>query len=81
MRLTGNLLYRHVVYVHSLPGCISEGDTKEMALSNIKEAIELYLDPVEDDFNQLNLCMHYETSGVDVKREYRTLGVEENASL
>ena len=53
-----------------------------MALSNIKEAIELYLDPVEDDFNLLNLCMHYETSGVDVKREYRNaLGVEENASL
>jgi predicted RNase H-like HicB family nuclease len=33
----------------SLPGCISEGDTKEEALRNIKEAIELYLEPVEDD--------------------------------
>jgi predicted RNase H-like HicB family nuclease len=38
------------VYVPSLPGCISEGDTKEEALSNIKEAIELYMEPVEDDF-------------------------------
>ena len=37
------------VYVPSLPGCISEGDTKEKALANIKEAIELYLEPVEDD--------------------------------
>ncbi|MDY7034141.1 MAG: type II toxin-antitoxin system HicB family antitoxin [Thermodesulfobacteriota bacterium] len=37
------------VYVLSLPGCISEGDTKEEALANIKEAIELYLEPVEDD--------------------------------
>jgi predicted RNase H-like HicB family nuclease len=32
------------VYVPSLPGCISEGNTKEEALENIREAIELYLD-------------------------------------
>ena len=38
------------VFVPSLPGCISEGDTKEEALANIKEAIELYMEPVEDDF-------------------------------
>jgi predicted RNase H-like HicB family nuclease len=41
----------YTVYVPSLPGCISEGDTKEEALANIKEAIELYIEPVEDDFN------------------------------
>ena len=40
----------YTVYVPSLPGCISEGDTKEEALANIEEAIELYLEPVEDDF-------------------------------
>jgi predicted RNase H-like HicB family nuclease len=39
----------YTVYVPSLPGCISEGETKEEAMVNIKEAIELYLDPVEDD--------------------------------
>ena len=39
----------YTVYVPSLPGCISEGDTKEEALSNIREAIELYLELVEDD--------------------------------
>ncbi len=39
----------YTVYVPSLPGCISEGDTKEEALTNIKEASELYLEPVEDD--------------------------------
>ena len=38
------------VYVPSLPGCISEGDSKEEALENIKEAIELYLEP---DTNEL----------------------------
>ena len=37
------------VYVPSFPGCISEGDTKQEAIANIKEAIELYLEPVEDD--------------------------------
>lgn len=38
------------IYVPALPGCISEGDTVEEAMANIKEAIELYLEPVEDDF-------------------------------
>ncbi len=37
------------VYVPSLPGCISEGDTEEEALKNIREAVELYLEPVEDE--------------------------------
>ena len=37
-------------YVPSLPGCISQGDTKEKAIKNIKEAIELYLEP---DTNEL----------------------------
>lgn len=37
------------VYVPALPGCISEGDTEEEALKNIKEAIELYLEPSEDE--------------------------------
>ncbi len=40
----------YTVYVPALPGCLSEGDTKEEAFSNIKEAIELYMEPVEDDF-------------------------------
>jgi len=38
------------VYIPSLPGCISEGETEEEALKNIQEAIELYLEPVEDDW-------------------------------
>lgn len=39
----------YTAYVPSLPGCISEGDTAEEALSNIREAIEMYLEPVDDD--------------------------------
>ncbi len=39
----------YAVSVPSLPGCISEGDSRQEAIDNIREAIELYLEPVEDD--------------------------------
>ncbi|HAT50293.1 MAG: type II toxin-antitoxin system HicB family antitoxin [Nitrospirae bacterium] len=38
----------YTAIVPSLPGCISEGDSRGDALHNIREAIALYLDPVED---------------------------------
>ncbi len=37
------------VTVPALPGCISEGETKEEALHNIKEAIELYIEVLKED--------------------------------
>ncbi len=39
----------YTAIVPSLPGCISEGNTKDEALKNIREAVELYLEPIEDD--------------------------------
>ncbi len=39
----------YTAYVPSLPGCISEGETTEEAMANLREAIELYLEPVDDD--------------------------------
>lgn len=39
----------YTAYVPSLPGCISEGDTRDEAMTNILEAIDLYLEPVEED--------------------------------
>ncbi len=33
----------------SLPGCHSQGETLEKALANVKEAIELYLEVLEED--------------------------------
>jgi len=39
----------YTVIVPSLPGCISEGKTRQEALANIQEAIQLYLEPVVDD--------------------------------
>ncbi|MGD0664063.1 MAG: type II toxin-antitoxin system HicB family antitoxin, partial [Syntrophorhabdales bacterium] len=33
----------------SLPGCVSQGRTKEQAISNIKEAIKGYVAALEED--------------------------------
>lgn len=47
-----------VAEVPSLPGCISQGETRDEALANIKEAIALYIEaleldglPVPDDYS------------------------------
>lgn len=37
----------YAAYCPELPGCASCGDTEEEALENIKEAIQLYLEPSE----------------------------------
>ncbi len=37
----------YVVTVPALPGCVSQGDTREEALRNIEEAIEIYLEDVK----------------------------------
>lgn len=54
-----------IAEVPSLPGCISQGQTREEALANIQEAIELYIktliedgEPVPED--------HYESVQVEV---------------
>jgi predicted RNase H-like HicB family nuclease len=39
----------YTVHVPALPGCISQGDTKEEALKNIKEAVELYLEADDNE--------------------------------
>jgi predicted RNase H-like HicB family nuclease len=48
----------YVATVPVLPGCVSQGDTRNEALKNIEEAIEVYLEdmravgepvPIEDD--------------------------------
>ena len=33
----------------SLPGCISQGTTREEAIANIREAIQLYITTLEED--------------------------------
>ena len=45
----------YTVFVPALPGCISEGDSREEALANIKEAIELCLELTNfDHVNKAN---------------------------
>lgn len=39
----------YTVYVPSLRGCVSQGETKEEALKNIKKAIELYLEADDNE--------------------------------
>lgn len=51
----------YVATVPALPGCISQGDTREEALKNIHEAMELY---VED------LTAAGEPVPLDDEREY-----------
>lgn len=33
----------------SLPGCISQGETKSETIANIREAIRLYIEALEED--------------------------------
>lgn len=37
-----------IAEVPSLPGCISQGSTRDEALENIHEAVELYLEELRD---------------------------------
>ncbi|QBL11250.1 type II toxin-antitoxin system HicB family antitoxin [Campylobacter helveticus] len=39
----------YFAYVPELKGCMSEGNTYEEALANIKEASELYLESLQED--------------------------------
>lgn len=38
----------YVVYCPTLRGCVSQGETEEEALNNIKDAIKTYLESIED---------------------------------
>ena len=51
----------HTALVPALPGCISEGDSIEHAMANVREAIELYLEPIDEPPSQHYSC-HSERS-------------------
>ena len=38
----------YVVSIPALPGCVSQGDTRQEALANIEEAAEVYLEHFRD---------------------------------
>lgn len=39
----------YVAYVPALKGCVSQGETKEEALKNIREAVEVYIEALLED--------------------------------
>ncbi|HZW55661.1 MAG TPA: type II toxin-antitoxin system HicB family antitoxin [Nitrososphaerales archaeon] len=39
----------YVARVPELPGCVSDGRRREEALKNVKEAIEAYLETLQDE--------------------------------
>ncbi len=39
----------YVAYVPALRGCVSQGESKEEALANIKEAIQVYIKALKED--------------------------------
>jgi len=39
----------YFAYVPNLKGCVTQGDTVEEAMQNIKEAIELYIETLQRD--------------------------------
>ena len=43
----------YVVQVPSLPGCYSQGETVDEALDNIREAIELYIEVLQEDGKEI----------------------------
>ena len=39
----------YVAYAPTLKGCVSQGETKEQTLRNIKEAMEVYVEALVED--------------------------------
>lgn len=39
----------YVTYVSALKGCVSQGETREEALKNIREAMEVYIEALLED--------------------------------
>jgi predicted RNase H-like HicB family nuclease len=46
----------------SLAGCVSQGETREAAIANIREAIDAYVETLKED----NLPVPPETSGAEI---------------
>ncbi len=57
----------YVISVPALPGCISQGDTRDEAMANIEEAILLYIE-------------HFRERGEAVPREVELASVHVNVA-
>ncbi len=57
----------YVVSAPSLPGCVSQGDTREEALANIQEAVELYLEDLKESGEPFPASPDHETLEIEVE--------------
>jgi predicted RNase H-like HicB family nuclease len=46
----------YVATVPVLPGCVSQGDTREEALKNVEEAVEVYLEDMRAADESVPVC-------------------------
>jgi predicted RNase H-like HicB family nuclease len=56
----------YYVYCPDLPGCQSQGETYEEAMANIREAIELYLETLDNEERRAYLSKEIMTGSVEV---------------
>jgi predicted RNase H-like HicB family nuclease len=57
----------YYAYCPELPGCQSQGETLDEALSNIREAIDLYMETLSDDEKRDYLSKEILTTSIEVK--------------
>jgi len=59
--------YGYYAYCPELEGCHSQGDSLEEVMSNIKEAIELYLETMSEDEIKETLSKEILTTAIEVQ--------------
>lgn len=59
--------YGYYAYCPELEGCQTQGDSLEEVLSNIKEAIELYLETLSKDEIKSSLSKEILTTSLEVR--------------
>jgi predicted RNase H-like HicB family nuclease len=57
----------YVVHCPALPGCYSQGDTRDTAIDNIREAIEAYLESLKMDNLPIPAAIDPEIASVRVR--------------
>jgi len=59
--------YGYFAYCPELEGCLSQGDSLEEVLANIREAIELYVETLSEDERKELLSKDLLTTSIEVK--------------
>ncbi|MDD2716802.1 MAG: type II toxin-antitoxin system HicB family antitoxin [Candidatus Wallbacteria bacterium] len=57
----------YYIFCPELKGCHSQGDTVEEALANIREAIDLYIETLDDEEKRTLLSREILTTSLEVK--------------